>query len=445
MDEEHKQQADARYQNAKAHGVRFFPDIIYKDMIAAFGVFVLLLLLATFLGVKPEPPADPNDAAYVPRPEWYFLFLFQLLKYFPGKVEWIGTAVVPGIAVLALLLLPFYDRSPFRHWRKRKLALSVMGAAMVGIIGLTIVAAVTTPPQEEAGVLTSVTDRILAGQDVYSLYCVECHGDVGQGGEIKGVEGLEGFVMKPLNVGDYMYTREDDTLAAIVAYGQPDLGMPPFGKAYGGELTPGNIKAIVTFMRYTWDDRMEIPQNVAAAGAVPTLGPGEIPSYAVHIQPIVRRTCASCHRAGKKNNNYLMGSYQEILTSGDNPPVLVAGDPNSLLLRLIRRDEVTEIKDLQPMPPSRPLKPEWVEIFERWVVAGMPETPVPATAAPVLTPSPTDAGTPPATALTPTPALASAAPSPSGTLRFLRTRALNPAAAFAAAGGFHPQPICLDL
>jgi mono/diheme cytochrome c family protein len=392
MDDDRKRQVDARYQNAKAHGVKFFPDIIYKDMIAAFGVFVLVLLLATFLGVKPEPPADPSDAAYIPRPEWYFLFLFQMLKYFPGKVEWIGTTVVPGLAVLALLLLPFYDRSPFRHWRKRKLALSVMGAAMLGIVGLTIVAAVTTPPQEEAAALTSVTDRILAGQDLFSLNCVECHGDVGQGGEIKGVEGLEGFLMKPLNVSDYMYTREDDTLAEIIAYGQPDRGMPPFGKAYGGQLTPGDIKAIVTFMRYTWDNRMEIPQDVAAAGTVPTLAPGEIPSYTVHIAPIVRRTCASCHREGKKNNNYLMGTYQEILTSGDNGPEVVAGDPNSLLLRLIRREPVPEIKDINAMPPSRPLKPEWVEIFERWVAAGMPETPVPGTAA--ATPSPIEGSTP---------------------------------------------------
>lgn len=404
MNDEQKREIDARHEQAKQRGVRFFPDIIYKDMIAAFGVFVLLLLLAVFLGVKPEPPADPNDAAYVPRPEWYFLFLFQLLKYFPGQIEWVGTAVVPGLAVLALLLLPFYDRSPFRHWRRRKLALGIMGTAMAGIIGLTIVAAVTTPPQEETAALTTLGDRLLAGQDLYSIQCVECHGDEGQGGEIAGVEGLEGFLMKPMNVGDYMYTREDDTLAAIIAYGQPDLGMPPFGKAYGGELSPGEIQAIVTFMRYTWDDRMEIPQDVASAGAVPALAPGEIPSYSVHIQPIVRRTCLSCHREGKKNNNYLMGSYREVLDTGDNAPVMVAGDANSLMLRLLRREEVTEIKDLDPMPPARPLKPEWVEMFELWVAAGMPETPVPAAgAAPVATPTPPVTGAPPAASLTPAP------------------------------------------
>ena len=275
--------------------------------------------------------------------------------------------------MLALLLLPFYDRNPFRHWRKRRLALSVMGAAVAGMVGLTILAAVTTPAQEEAAALTTISERYLAGQDLYGVECVECHGESGEGGEIKGVEGLEGFVMKPLNVGEYMYTREDRTLAEIIAYGQPERGMPPFGRTYGGELPPGDIQAIVTFMRYAWDDRMKIPEDAAAAGSVPALAEGEIPSYTVHIAPIVRRTCLSCHRPGKKNNNYLMGSYQEILTTGDHTPNLLAGDLGSNLIRQLHREDV---EAGGPMPPTRPLKPEWIDIFERWVLAGMPEFPV---------------------------------------------------------------------
>src|SRR3990172_2509822 len=95
MDEQQRKQEDARHEYARAQGVNFSPEIIYKKMIPSFGFFVLLLLLATFLGVKPEPPADPNDAAYIPRPEWYFLFLFQMLKYFAVKVEWVVTTLVP--------------------------------------------------------------------------------------------------------------------------------------------------------------------------------------------------------------------------------------------------------------------------------------------------------------------------------------------------------------
>jgi len=212
VNEEQKKAYLEEYKKEKAEGVKFYPDIIYKDLLISFGIFLLLVGLAIYVGVANEPPADPSDSAYIPRPEWYFLFLFQMLKYFPGQIEWIGTTILPGIAVLALLLLPFYDRSPFRYWRKRKLAVFVMSAVVIGIVALTIVAAVTTPPQEETTLATTLPDKILLGQDLYSVNCVECHGAEGEGGEIKGVEGLEGVILNPINSSDVMYTRTDETL-----------------------------------------------------------------------------------------------------------------------------------------------------------------------------------------------------------------------------------------
>jgi menaquinol-cytochrome c reductase cytochrome b/c subunit len=106
--------------------------------------------------------------------------LFQMLKYFPGQIEWVGTVIIPTIAVLALLLLPFYDRSPFRHWKKRKVATAIMSIVVVGMVALTILAAVTTPPQEEVALATTITDKIILGQDLYSIQCVECHGAEGE-------------------------------------------------------------------------------------------------------------------------------------------------------------------------------------------------------------------------------------------------------------------------
>lgn len=372
LDQEQKENYEARYQSEKNRGVKFFPDIIYKDAIVAFGFFLLLVGLAIFVGVATEPPADPSDSSYIPRPEWYFLWLFQLLKYFPGSVEWIGTAILPVLGILALLLLPFYDRSPFRHWSKRKLAVGIGILAIIGIAGLTIAAVVTTPPNPEFEVAGSISEQIVQGQDLYSIQCVECHGAEGEGGEIIGVEGLEGVVVAPLNALDFIYTRSDDTIFNVIDYGQQDLGMPPFGLANGGELTKGEMDAIVTFMRYTWDDRVEIPEEAAAAGAVPELGPDEIPVYSVHVESIIRRTCLSCHRPGKENGNYLMGTYEEMLRTGDNAPNLIAGDLNSNLIRMIHREE---IEAGGPMPPSKPLKDEWIDVLERWVLAGMPETP----------------------------------------------------------------------
>jgi mono/diheme cytochrome c family protein len=267
------------------------------------------------------------------------------------------------------------------------------------MVGLTVRAVVTTPPQEEEElVATTITEQIIAGEGLYGEFCVECHGAEGEGGEIKGVEGLEGVIVKAINTQDEMYTRNDATLFDIIAYGQPNLGMPPFGKAYGGELSVGEIEAIVTFMRYTWDDRVELPAEAAAASAMPTLGENEVPSYEVHIQPIVKRYCISCHRPGKKNNNYLMRTYEEIITTGDHAPNYITGDLGCNTIRMLYREE---IEAGGPMPPTKALKPELIAIFERWVLAGMPETA--ADAAALSAPAPIASEAPPEATATPAP------------------------------------------
>ena len=439
MNEEQKKQYKERYMQAKQSGVKFWPDIIYKDLIATLLLFTLLVLMATFIGVAQEPKADPSDSTYLPRPEWYFLFLFKFLAIYGqipvlGKIEWLATTLVPAIAIGVLFLLPFLDRSPHRYFSKRSLALSVMTLLVATIVALTLIADIPTdqlgllqflsglllpalglvllvliailikksnqrilgwttgvfsvlilvlavivlvlaPPREkteEVALAGSLSEQILLGQDLYSLHCVECHGAEGEGGEIKGVEGLEGVVVKAINSQDEMYTRSDETLFEIINYGQPNLGMTPFGRAYGGELGISDIDAIVNFMRYTWDDRAELPPEVESANVIPALGPDEVPSYDVHIQPIAKRYCVSCHREGKKNNNYFMTTYQEMIESGDNAPNMVAGDLTSTLIQMLRR--VNDLEEGGPMPPTKELKPELVEIWEKWVLAGMPET-----------------------------------------------------------------------
>jgi hypothetical protein len=163
----------------------------------------------------------------------------------------------------------------------------------------------------------------------------------------------------------------DDTLANVINFGRPGQGMPPFGRAYGGELAPGEVEAIVDFLRYTWDDRVELPAEAAQAAAIPALGPDETPSYEVHIAPIVKRYCQSCHRPGKENQNFHMGSYTEIMTTGDHTPNIVPGDLNSNLIRMLHREEIDAGG---PMPPTKELKPEIIAIWERWVLGGAPDT-----------------------------------------------------------------------
>ncbi len=362
MNEQDKEIIQARYKEEKAKGVKFFPDIVYKDTIVAFAIFILLVGLAVFVGVPEEPPADPSDSNYVPRPEWYFLFLFEMLKFFPGKIEFLGTAVIPVLAVLLLLLMPFIDRSIKRHPRSRPVATIIMSLVVVGMIALTLRAVLTTPPQAEAVGLT-YQEQVAAGQQFYLEHCAECHGEEGEGGLVEDVEGLEGTYLEAINSEDYLYTRTDETTFQIIDYGQPNLGMPAYGLANGGELTTQQIDAIVTFVR-SWDDRIIIEED---EGAVPALAEGEIPDYETHVFPILRRRCLSCHREGKEKGNYIMSDYESVMNSGDYAPNVIGGDLSSNLIRMINREE---IEAGGPMPPTRPLRPEEIDIITRWVEAG---------------------------------------------------------------------------
>ncbi len=129
-----------RYDQAKKEGHSFWPYIIVEDTLAAAVVLLVVIGLMVALGVPTEAKADPTDTSYVPRPEWYFMFLFQMLKYFPGSMEWVGAAVLPPLALVFVLLLPLYDRSPWRSPQRRPLAM-LAGVVMALVIGFLTYAA----------------------------------------------------------------------------------------------------------------------------------------------------------------------------------------------------------------------------------------------------------------------------------------------------------------
>ncbi len=102
-----------------------------------------------------------------------------------------------------------------------------------------------------------------------------------------------------------------------------------------------------------------------------------MPSYDVHIGPLTKRYCISCHQAGKQNGNYLLTSYDEMLSTGDNAPVIVAGDTNSLLVQLITGHESTDPKTgkaIRQMPPTKLLDQSYIDMLTLWIKAGMPKT-----------------------------------------------------------------------
>jgi hypothetical protein len=109
----------------------FYPYHALKDTLAGAAVFAVLLTFALVFRAALDPIADPSDASYVPTPEWYFLSLFQLLKYFPGPLEPLATIVIPALVVGLLLLLPFLHRGPDRHVLKRPLV--TLGFGVIGL------------------------------------------------------------------------------------------------------------------------------------------------------------------------------------------------------------------------------------------------------------------------------------------------------------------------
>jgi ubiquinol-cytochrome c reductase cytochrome b subunit len=131
-----------RYNDFKKRGNPFWPDVILEDMIIAVVSLLVILGLLVWQGVPLEARADPANTAYVPRPDWYFLFLFQMLKYFPGNLEWLGAGVLPGIVFALIFLLPLYDRSPWRSPGRRPLGMVIGGGLLLAVIVLTILAVV---------------------------------------------------------------------------------------------------------------------------------------------------------------------------------------------------------------------------------------------------------------------------------------------------------------
>jgi mono/diheme cytochrome c family protein len=314
------------------------------------------------VGVPNEPPANPTDSSYIPRPEWYFLWAFQLLKYFPGKIEGIAIVALGLLIFGGLFGLPFFDRNPRRHPRNRPIATVVMALIVVGLAFLTIQAVVTTPKQAEAvNVGGDLAARIEAGGARYGEYCAKCHGENGEGAEI---ENQPGEFTNPLNDEDFLVTHTRDALFNVIDYGWQSLGMPPFGLKYGGGLTDPEIKAIVDFMQAWY-----VPPEEGAGGEADVAALAAItnPSFIKDVKPVFDKRCASCHGARKKGG-YSVADYDTVMKSGDNAPVIVAGDAaNSTLTKMLRGLKTDAGGQ---MPPSRPLKEEQIKLIERWVDQG---------------------------------------------------------------------------
>jgi ubiquinol-cytochrome c reductase cytochrome b subunit len=155
----------------------FYPFQAARDSAVALALGVLLVALAWRGMPALEAPADPADATYTPRPEWYFLGLFQLLKFFPGRWEIVGAIVIPGIALALLMLLPWLDRGPDRDPGKRRPILGAAAIAVLVVAALTVAGWRDRPKKVREGVWTP---REIAGSVwVAGADCTRCHSETG--------------------------------------------------------------------------------------------------------------------------------------------------------------------------------------------------------------------------------------------------------------------------
>lgn len=137
---------------------KFFPEQAFKDTVAVFIVFTILFLMAVLVRIPMERIADPTDTSYIPRPEWYFLFLFQTLKFFKGPLEVVGAVILPNLAILLLFLVPFIDRGRVVRVAKRTTAIAIVAFAALGWAGLTAAAIATTPKQAEGSATAELNE-----------------------------------------------------------------------------------------------------------------------------------------------------------------------------------------------------------------------------------------------------------------------------------------------
>jgi len=174
MNQAEKEQYLREYAILKAKGKPFFPYAVAKDSIMAAIVVVLIAFLSLLFGAELGPKADPTTTTYVPRPEWYFFFLFELLRVIkPPDLTPLATIGIPTICMILIVLLPFIDRSPERRPERRPVATFAGIFVIAAMAYLTYLGAAAGSPNE---IEYSVAPEYESGKLVAAQSgCLACH------------------------------------------------------------------------------------------------------------------------------------------------------------------------------------------------------------------------------------------------------------------------------
>jgi ubiquinol-cytochrome c reductase cytochrome b subunit len=238
----------------------FYPYHALKDTLAIALVFAALIAFAVTFRAPLDAVADPTDATYVPRPEWYFLSLFQLLKYFPGPLEPIATQGLPGLVVLFLVLLPFMGKGTSRKLRDRPFVAAAFLLIGLGVTGLTVMGLRDTPGHSAS---EGWSPLAVAGREfVTDARCTTCHRPGGAASEI--------VSLAMLKDPDWLLSHVRDP--QIIA---PGLREPP-----SGSMSPGQAQSVLSYTK-----------RVRAGKPLPP----EMDPETKTASLVLGRYCATCH------------------------------------------------------------------------------------------------------------------------------------------------------
>jgi ubiquinol-cytochrome c reductase cytochrome b subunit len=293
----------------------FFPKQVLRDLGAVLGV-VALVLVATWAehGAPLDAPADPSSD-YPARPEWYFLALFQLLKYFHGPLEIVGTVVLPSVVGAYLFALPLLDRKPGTALRGRVVPLVPLALIAAAAVGLTVqaqrqdahdlafqkerakadersaianrIAKAGVPP--EGPLLMMKRDPELRGPELFDKHCASCH-TLGAHGEEKDrtAPKLDGWSTEAWVLAMLHDPDGDARFGRTIYKGEmPSMDVPPDGGAASFKpMSPDEKDAVAAFLASQGDK----PGEPLPAGAL-----RRDASRVARGKDIVATRCTTCH------------------------------------------------------------------------------------------------------------------------------------------------------
>jgi ubiquinol-cytochrome c reductase cytochrome b subunit len=259
--------------------ILFFPWHVIKDTVMMAAVFASLITAAALFPAHLDEIANPIDASYIPRPEWYFLSLFQMLKYFPGPLEPVATMVIPGLAIGFLAMLPFLDRANGRHplRRPRLIFTAVMAVLGAGVVALTALGVADRPPHKDRNDwgLLPIAGLQLATGDGNS--CVRCHVNGGPAAPLaitrlsKDNEWLLAHMADPIAIAPGVRNAKEAAPEPVMSRFKAQAAVAYLKRVHAGDPLPTNLDETVKLAAQTYAETCVVCHRISGEGG--TVGP----------------------------------------------------------------------------------------------------------------------------------------------------------------------------